>query len=153
MNNHDGSNRLRYGRHSCVGQYYLITTSCYNNKPIFRQPEAAGIVLESLKWLDSKHRIALDAAVIMPDHIHFVAQLLNGRLSQIVHSLKGHTGRAINHFLGQSGPVWQSQYHDHALRNDEALSEVILYCLHNPVRAGLVEDFHLYPHWYCRYPV
>jgi hypothetical protein len=33
------------------------------------------------------------------------------------------------------------------------MKEVILYVLNNPVRAGLVEDFHDYPHWCCRWEV
>jgi hypothetical protein len=31
--------------------------------------------------------------------------------------------------------------------------EIVLYMLNNPVRAGLVEDFHDYPFWYCRWSV
>ena len=68
-------------------------------------------------------------------------------------SFKRYTARAVNKPLNRQGPVWNSQYHDHAVRKDEVLMEVIQYCLHNPVRAGLVKDFHDYPHWYCRYPV
>jgi hypothetical protein len=61
--------------------------------------------------------------------------------------------KKIRSLLKFQGQVWQAQYHDHAIRKDEVLAEVALYCLNNPVRAGVVKDFHEYPYWYCRYEV
>lgn len=74
----------------------------------------------------------------MPDHLHFVAELRSDSLSKLMQTLKGHTSRKINQLFNHKGPVWQSQYHDHAIRTHETLKEVTIYCLHNPVRAGLV---------------
>jgi REP element-mobilizing transposase RayT len=68
-------------------------------------------------------------------------------------SLKRHTAKEINILLERDGTFWQPQYHDHAIRKDEDLNEVVLYTLHNPVRAGLVKDFRDYPFWYCRWNV
>ena len=59
----------------------------------------------------------------------------------------------INKLLKKKGPFWQPQYYDHAVRHDEDLIEVVLYTIRNPVRAGLVKDFHDYPFWYCRWEV
>ena len=148
-----GSNRLRTGRRSIPGQVYLLTTATFKRRPIFQNGEAAQIVLNSLKYLERQGRILLEAAVVMPDHAHVVAGLLSGTLGEFVQSWKGFTARAINKHLSRKGPVWNSQFHDHAVRKDEVLVEVIRYCLNNPVRAGLVEDFHDYLHWYCRYRV
>lgn len=89
----------------------------------------------------------------MPDHMHFIAALKNGELSRLMQSLKGYTARQINASLNKKGSLWQEQYHEHAIRKDEELNDTVLYMLHNPVRAGLVEDFHFYPFWYCRWPV
>ncbi len=116
-------------------------------------PEAAQIVLSSLHWLESQKRITLDAAVIMPDHLHFVVALRQDSLDRLLHSLKSYTAKKINALLKRHGVFWQPQYHDHALRKDEDLNEVVLYTLNNPVRAKLVDDFHEYPYWYCRWSV
>jgi REP element-mobilizing transposase RayT len=89
----------------------------------------------------------------MPDHLHFVAGLNQGSLAQLMHSLKSFTAKKINVFLNRRGSLWQRHYHDHAIRQDEDLNEVVLYTLYNPVRAGLVKDFHDYPFWYCRWHV
>ena len=147
------TSRLRTGRFSQDGQYYLLTTMTYERKPVFTHPEAARCVLASLNWLEGQRLIGLEAAVVMPDHLHFVAQLRAETLSSVMQSLKGYTSREINRMLGCEGPLWQPQYHDHAIRKDEVLADVVLYCLNNPVRAGLVKDFHDYSFWYCRYEV
>jgi len=124
-----------------------------DRKPIFNRPEAAEIVLSSIRWLEKQDKILLDAAVIMPDHLHFVAGLRQGSLSQLMHSLKSYTAKKINVLLNRRGPLWQRHYHDHAIRQEEDLNEVVLYTLYNPVRAGLANDFHDYPFWYCRWRV
>ena len=89
----------------------------------------------------------------MPNHLHFVAGLKAGTISSVMHSLKSFTSNQLKSLLSYEGPIWQSQYHDHATRKDEVLIEVITYCLYNPVRAGLVDDFHDYAHWYCKYEI
>ncbi len=148
-----GSNLLRKGRTSIKNQHYLLTCAVLDRKPIFHRPEAAEIVLSSIHWLERQDKIFLDAAVIMPDHLHFVAGLKQVSLAQLMHSLKSYTAKKINVLLNRRGSLWQRHYHDHAIRQDEDLNEVVLYSLYNPVRAGLVKDFHDYPFWYCRWRV
>jgi REP element-mobilizing transposase RayT len=148
-----GSQSLRKGRTSIQNQHYLITTAVHKRRPALDHPEAAQIVLSSLHWLESQKRITLDAAVIMPDHLHFVAALRQDSLDRLLHSLKSYTAKKINALLNRQGVFWQPQYHDHALRKDEDLNKVVLYTLNNPVRAKLVNDFHEYHYWYCRWSV
>lgn len=147
------SHRLRQGRTSIPGHYYLVTARRDEASPAFNVPEIAAIILNALKWLEEKSIIGLEAAVVMPTHIHFVARLRSGDLSSVMQSLKGCTAREINRGLRRKGSIWQSQFHDHAIRRDEELDNMIRYCLENPVRSGLVKDFHDYPYWYCRYRV
>ncbi|MEJ2363263.1 MAG: transposase, partial [Deltaproteobacteria bacterium] len=80
-------------------------------------------------------------------------QLCSGSLTTLMRTLKVYTARKINQLLNRKGPLWQPQYHDHAIRKDEVLEEITLYCLNNPVRSGLVRDFHDYPHWFCRWQI
>jgi REP element-mobilizing transposase RayT len=148
-----GSNFLRKGRASIKNQHYLLTTTVLNRKPLLNQKGAAEVVLSSLIWLEKQGKIILDAAVVMPDHLHFVAGLKNGSLAELMRSLKSYTAKKVNVILEREGPFWQSQYHDHAIRKDEDLNEVVLYTLNNPVRAHLVNIFHDYPYWYCRWDV
>ena len=148
-----GSKNLRKGRVSIAGQYYMITTSAYDRAKIFNLPGLAEVVLNSLHWLDNQKRIDLQAAVVMPDHLHFVARLISGNLSGIMHSLKSFTSKKIKSDLNLENNIWQSQYHDHAIRGDDELIKTITYCLNNPVRANMVDDFHDYPYWYCKFEI
>jgi REP element-mobilizing transposase RayT len=120
---------------------------------VFSDPTASKIVLDSLKWLSEQGRIKLIAAVVMPDHIHFVARLQNTTLPSLMQSLKSFTSNKINDLLGREGLLWEPQYYDHAIRTDDELKERVDYCLQNPVRKGLVNHFKQYPHWYCVYEV
>ena len=144
------SHRLRLGRVDLPGQTYLLTSNCHHRQPRFASSPAARVVMDSLLWLDRAGRLELVALVVMPDHVHFVATLTESSLSGLMHSFKRHTARQVNLIQRASGPVWQPGYHDHALRAEEDLAAVVDYCLHNPVRAGLVEDFRAYEHAWCR---
>src|SRR5210317_374167 len=98
-----GSKLLRKGRTSSKNQHYLITTKVLERKPVFNQAEAAEMVLKSLHWCEKQGKIMLDAAVVMPDHLHFVMSLHSGSLAQHMHSLKGYTAYKINELLKKKG--------------------------------------------------
>ena len=148
-----GSKLLRKGRKSIINQPYLITTATCNREKIFLNANAANLILTSLKWFSDHNIIGLQAAVVMPDHVHVLATLKKTELSQLMQRFKNFTARKINQTLNLQGSLWQRHYHDHAIRREEDLNEVVLYVLNNPVRAGLVEDFHNYPFWYCRWEI
>jgi REP-associated tyrosine transposase len=147
------SQSLREGRFSEQGNYYLLTTTTLARQPFFVDRGAAEEVLSALRWLDEKGRVDLLAAVVMPDHVHAVVVLKQGDLAEVMHSLKSFTANRINTLLGRSGQVWQHAYHEHAIRSEQAMVAAVKYCLHNPVRAGLADNFRAYPHWYCAYEV
>ena len=143
-----GSHQLRKSRHSIPGTYYLLTTSTYDRRPILSNPEVARVIFETFEWLETQGRIKWICIMVMPDHIHAVIQLgRNQTLPKIMHSLKIFTARQINKQWGECGQVWQEGYHDHGIRRDESLSEIINYCYHNPVRQGLVNQAKDYPYW------
>jgi REP element-mobilizing transposase RayT len=144
-----GQIALRKGRHSIRNHYYLVTASTHLRRPVFENPEYAAVVLDALKWLDGNQALVLDTAIVMPDHVHCGIQLQELTLPKILQRFKGYTARTINQMMGQTGPLWQPGYHDHAIRKDEDLGEIRRYCLGNPVRANLVERYDQYPHWYC----
>jgi len=151
MINKSGQRNLRHSRYVSTGFFYFITTVTKNREKIFLQPFVATIVLDALKWLDANNRIKLIAAVVMPEHIHFVAELINASLAKVLHSLKSYSANRINGVLERTGQVWEHQYYEHAIRNEKSLLETVKYCLENPVRKGIVEDLKEYPHWYCVY--
>ena len=118
-----------------------------------RPTKGSKLLRKGRRSISNQAFITLDAAVVMPDHIHFIARLKNTDLPELMQRFKNFTALQINKALKRQGSVWQHGYHDHAIRKEEDINEVIEYVLSNPVRAGLVEDFHDYPHWFCRWEV
>ncbi len=128
----------------------LITTCTANRERLFENPNCAALVLESMRWFDAQRRMILYAAVVMPDHIHFVADPLESPWASHLLVLKSHTGREINRRLQRSGAVWQKQYQYRQVLSDEHLVMAIRYCELNPVRAGLVRELDRYPFFWSR---
>ncbi len=138
---------LRKGRHSEVGTFYFLTAVTHNRRPVFCDFRAARICINSMRIQHEKGLINSLAFVVMPDHLHWLVELCQGDLSSLMKVVKGGTSRQINTHFGTAGIIWQSGFHDHALRRDEDLRLAARYLVANPLRSGLVKDLLNYPHW------
>jgi REP element-mobilizing transposase RayT len=143
---------LRKGRFSEPGNFYFLTTTVAGRRPLFYGDLHARIVLDAIGWLDANQRFIVDAAVVMPDHLHLVGQLRRFSLGRAMHTLKSYSAHRLVD-AGVPPPVWQDGYHDHALRRGEDYRSRVRYVLENPVRAGLVERVEDYrylwlPEWW-----
>ncbi len=142
------SHALRKGRFSEPGRPYLLTTATASRQPLFADLGIARIVIRGMRYLHENQRVDSLAFVVMPDHIHWLFCLGTGQsLNSVMHSLKSWSSREINKQSGRRSPVWQSGYHDRALRREESIRAVARYVVANPLRAGLVDDIRKYPHW------
>lgn len=83
---------------------------------------------------DSLHfpAVALDAFVVMPNHIHGILWLSRAGhappLHRVVGSFKSAASRATGHSL------WQRSFYDRVVRNDEELRALREYVEENPLR-------------------
>jgi putative transposase len=93
-------------------------------------------------WLDlPKHyrNVKLDAFVIMPNHVHGIIILTDhdGKrhpLSEIVRAFKSFSARRINGLRNTQGvPVWQRNYYEHIIRNEQEHERIYNYILSNPL--------------------
>jgi len=117
-------------------------------------PKERQIVKESiLHWQGVKWTV--HALTVMPDHTHILAtsqEKSEGEwhsLSDILHSVKRHSARQINHLRGRRGSLWQPESFDRIVRDEEEFDEKANYILSNAVNAGLVEDGWLYDGFWC----
>jgi len=150
MHDHFRRGQQSLRRHRDAGPA-LVTTCCHDRAPLLADPVCAGIVLDALRWMDRHQHLILHAAVVMPDHLHFVAVPLNADWAKLLGSMKGFSARRINKRLNRHGAVWHAQYHDRHISSHRDLALAIDYCLDNPVRAGLVAAGSSYPHFWSRY--
>jgi len=143
-------NDLRKGRFSESGREYLITAVTHNRKPFFNNFHCARLLVNTLRKSEYHHDCEWLCWVIMPDHFHGILRLKNSPphdLSAVMKFIKGQSGRIINHHLDRSGSLWQTGFHDHALRKEEDRLNIARYIVANPLRAGLVKKLGDWPHW------
>jgi REP element-mobilizing transposase RayT len=76
----------------------------------------------------------------MPDHVHLVLTPRKAGLSDIMRNLKSFCAKQIRDATGNAGAVWQSRFHDRAIRSEMQYRQAIEYVHHNPVKAGLVRS-------------
>ena len=159
--NHRRSLRLESYNYADSGAYF-VTIVAQNRQCIFGNVVDSKIELNEFgrilaeEWERSKdirQEIALDAFVAMPNHIHGVLIMTNhdvgatGRspfpsgpskrsLGAFVGGFKSAVTTRINQLRGTPGvPIWQRNYYEHIIRDDESLKNRIReYIADNPIR-------------------
>ena len=112
---------------------------------VLREQVSARIVEDALLYFQGE-RYALSSWCVMPNHVHVVMTPHHSHpLQRILHSWKSFTAHEINRQNGSSGPVWQEESFDHAVRDQDSLQRFITYTEMNPVSAGLVDQPELWP--------
>lgn len=74
----------------------------------------------------------------MPNHVHVVLQPRPEQsLESFRHSWKSFTSKKIARLVGHTGTLWQAEYYDHLLRDEDDFIRAIEYVLNKPQAAGL----------------
>ena len=104
---------------------------------VLRRPEVAKIVADALRHFDGE-RYTLDAFVVMPNHAHVLVKPLSGHeLSDILHSWKSFSSKAVGKVAGVVGTVWFDENYDRIVRDWDELVNIREYIAGNPVKAKL----------------
>ena len=139
------SKDFRKGRYSLNGGIYLVTFATKKRDLIFKDFNLARVIVRCLN--NSPYAETL-AFVVMPNHVHWLIQLRSNKsISQTVQATKTICTKSINMRIGGKGTIWQSGFHDHAVRHEGAIREIARYIVANPIRAKLVKSVGKYPHW------
>ena len=141
------ANQLRTGRYSQSGQIYLLTAVTHLRESVFSDWRAGRLVVDQFRQAQTEGYADSLAWVVMPDHFHWLVELQNSTLAQLMLATKSRSARAINAYLGRSGRFWQKGFHDRALRREENLLAAARYIVANPLRARLVRRVQDYPLW------
>jgi REP element-mobilizing transposase RayT len=115
------------------------------------KPQNTEVIISSLKfWEGSK--INNCAFTIMSNHVHWVFVLLekdrDGKavyLQDLMQSVKRFSANRINKLENRQGSLWQKESFDTTIRNERHMQNAIAYTLNNPVVAGLVSEWKLWP--------
>ena len=117
---------------------------------------------ELLKTKEIRKNVDIDYFVIMPNHIHMIIiiEYRKGKLQfnptnklispsqtigAIIRGFKGSVTKRINKLWNKPGnPVWQRNYYEHILRNENDLYFTRQYILLNPLKWELDELYQKY---------
>ncbi|MCK4761881.1 MAG: transposase [Candidatus Aminicenantes bacterium] len=110
----------------------------YNGNHIFEGNKNKSQFLDYLEWAAKQMKIRLFAYCVLDNHYHLVMENSSGRMSDFAKLLNGQYGSYYRKIDGGKGYVFQSRFKSTIIENDSYLIKSIVYCLQNPVRAGIV---------------
>lgn len=126
--------RLKEYDYSSDGFYFI--TVCTNYRRPYLKGKNKEIITQSIERLPSKiNGVKLDYYQIMPSHIHMILILeqCEIKLAEIIRRLKAAVTKQVGFRL------WQPNYYEHVIRNEQALAMIREYIQNNP----LVEEIEL----------
>jgi type I restriction enzyme R subunit len=107
---------------------------------LLRNTMYSTIVAKAILHFDGE-RYTMASFVIMPNHVHVLFRLHDGRrLEEIVKLWKGFSAREINRLMGKSGSFWQADYWDRMIRNPGHFNRCMEYIRENPAKANLEKN-------------
>ena len=141
---------------------YFVTVCAENRECLFGSIADGAMSLNTFgdivasEWLKTpvlQPNVILDEFVVMPDHFHGIVLITTCRgvlqyaptnavlrspsqtAGAIVRGWKGAVAKKINEARCTPGaPVWQRNYYDHIIRNEQDLDAIRAYIVNNPAR-------------------
>jgi putative transposase len=131
------------GNHVC-----FITICTADKKPFFMDAGIAGAIVDCMEYRRKCNEIILFCYCIMPDHVHMLLSLAPGYSKGLIDWVSGFKRYIANEIKKSHGitSLWQKNFYDHVVRNDESLIGVAEYIVNNPLRKGLVSEWTEYPY-------
>ena len=116
------------------------------------QPDNVALLREAFRKVMEQHPFQIDAAVILPDHLHCLWTLPPGdadfstRWRLIKSYFSRHCGESCagpvsaSRQRKQEKAVWQRRFWEHQIRDEVDFARHLEYIHYNPVKHGLVES-------------
>ena len=149
-----------YRRAFVPGGQFFLTLVTERRAPIFAEVPNVERLRVAVASTIALRPFALLAAVILPDHLHWIIELPRGdsdfstRIGVIKATftkslpLDGQpdTARSASRVRHRERTVWQRRFWEHAIRDDRDYEAHMNYIHYNPVKHGLAPCPHAWPH-------
>jgi len=167
---HRRSIRLKEYDYSQTGAYFIticaynkecIFGDVVDGKIILNQYGEI-VKAEWLKTFDIRKNLILDKYIVMPNHFHGIIMIVDGHdvgatrrvaptkrpngpvpasIGAIIGQFKSIVTKRINAMRNTTGlPVWQRNYYEHIIRNEDELNQIREYIADNPIKWELDEE-------------
>ncbi|MDR2239209.1 MAG: transposase [Zoogloeaceae bacterium] len=145
-----------YLRNRTAGGLYFFTVNLAERGENTLLVDRVAQLREAFRDTLKAHPAIMDAAVILPDHLHCIWQLPPGDDGYPTRwrLIKSHFSRALapdeyrsasRLRKGERG-IWQRRYWEHLIRDDEDYARHVDYIHYNPVKHGLTARAKDWPH-------
>jgi len=130
-----------YRRAKTTGATYFFTVVTHNRKPVFRSAASVQILRDAFQDEMQRRPYIMEAAVILPDHLHCIWQLpendsdYSSRWREIKKAVTKQIARGTKNSRGE-GDVWQRRFWEHQIRDNHDWRKHIDYIHYNPVKHG-----------------
>ncbi len=134
-------NSLRLPNFDYASRCHFVTIVTQNRNKFFEDERLAKSTIEIFINLREKYSFNLYAYCLMPDHFHGIIGIGESgmTLGRICGDFKSLSTREFwKHYEGK---LWQRQFFDHIIRNEQDFVETIQYIRMNPVEAKLIESW------------
>ena len=137
---------VRYRRNFITGGTFFFTLTLLDrtSRALVEQIEALRAAMRETR---RSHPFTIDAAVVLPDHLHIVMTLPQGDADypnrwrlikrRFTDSI-AKSGTAVMRRRNGEPALWQRRYWEHTIRDDTDFERHVNYVHFNPVRHGLV---------------
>ncbi|NEO86620.1 MAG: transposase [Spirulina sp. SIO3F2] len=148
----------QYRRARIPGSTIFITCITHQRQPLFHNPHNIQLLRRALAQTQQEKPFTVTAAVILPEHLHFLWQLPDqdcnysarvGRMKVLfTRALCGNTAPPED--LSESRKkhrerdVWQRRFWERSLCDQQEVNHYLDYIHYNPVKHGLVTCPHLW---------
>src|SRR6266436_4847303 len=114
---------------------FFVTSVCHDRVPLFRNKQAAELLVETLMHYRTADKYLLHSFVAMPDHMHLLLTPSQGiTLERAVQFIKG----GFSHRLSGRNEIWQRSFKQHRIEDSNDFIFHQRYIHENPVRARIV---------------
>jgi putative transposase len=143
---------MTHYRRTRIGNTFFFTLVTYHRRPVLCHPTIRLSLRRAIDDVRKTRAFAIDAWVLMPDHLHCIWTLPTGdsdfstRWSLIKRSVSRFSPHiALNPALRHASAckhrestIWQRRFWEHLIRDDVDFERHLDYIHYNPVRHGYV---------------
>ena len=136
---------VRYRRNFASGGTYFFTVTLADRRST-ALVDHIGALREAFRVTRRERPFAVDAIVILPEHLHVLMTLpiddadYSARWRKIKSLFSRRVARRLGLSTNASGEyaLWQRRFWEHTIRNDGDLERHVDYIHYNPIKHGLV---------------
>ena len=145
---------VNYRRSFIPGGTFFFTVTLKNRKSNLLV-ERFSLFKEAVQRVKDQHPFQIKAYVVLPEHLHMIWELPSGdsnyslrwkKIKALFSKSIHKAGVELSKTKHNEYRLWQRRFWEHAIKDTLDLDNHVNYIHYNPIKHGLVEELHDWPH-------